>query len=219
MYKFLIDRLSVPQDHITTLLARSGEDKSAPDHPTRHNILSNLWSLHQDNRIQYGDTIIVFYAGYGARYYGSGGILRHGVRVEESDLDWNSFYQRNRMQFEGLDDDSGRPFIDAIVPADRGYPDPDPNNLGRSVPDICDRELNTILSITQQKKGPNIVFIADCGYFAIPTRATNCWDGTPWRHRSLMPLPGDSMQEMLLRAQWNIDTYIKVCMFTAVCYG
>jgi len=217
MSEFLINRLSVPQDHITKLLARGREDRSASDHPTRHNILSKLWSLHQDERIRHGDTIIVFYAGCGTRY-SSGGILRHGARVEESDLDWNSFYQRNYVNFEGPDDTSGHPLIDAIAPTDRGRPDPDPKYLGRTVPDICDRELNTIFTITRQKKGPNIVFIADCSHFAIPIRTTNPVYGS-WWYRSLMPLLEDSMQNMLLRAQWNIDTYVKVCILPVVYHG
>ena len=220
MSEFLINQLSAPQDHITKLLARSGEDKSASDHPTRHNILSRLWSLHRDERIRHGDTIIVFYAGYGARY-SSGGILRHGVRVKEFDLDWNTFYQRNYVNFEGPDDNFGHPLIDAIAPVDRGRPDLDPNYLGRTVPDICDRELNTIFTITRQKKGPNIVFIADCSHFTSPVRCRciDCVCGASWPCRSLEPLPGDSMQEMLLRAQWNIDAYVKVCILPVIFYG
>ena len=219
MSKFLINRLSVPEDHITKLLSRRRGDRSASDPPTRHNILSKLWSLHKDRRIQHGDTIIVYYAGCGTRY-NSGGVLRHGVRVGESDLKWNAFYQRNCINFDGPNSNSGfhgHPLIDAIAPVDRGDPDPDPNYLGRRVPDICDRELNTIFTITRQKKGSNIVFIADCSHFAMPIQGTVI--GTLWRYRSTMPLPGDSMQEMLLRAQWNIDTYDKVCIPPVVCYG
>ena len=215
MSEFLINRLSVPEDHITKLLSRSGGDRSTSDYPTRHNILSKLWSLHNDKRIRHGDTIIVYYAGYGTRY-NSGGVLRHGVRVEESDLNWNEFYQRNCINFDGPKSNSGfygHPLIDAITPVDRGDPDPDPNYLGRRVPDICDRELNTIFTITRQKKGPNIVFIADCSHFALPIRGTVHYEGgTHWTYRSQMPMLGDSMQEMLLRAQWNIDTYVKVCI-------
>ena len=46
-----------------------------------------------------------------------------------------------------MDDNPGSPFIDGIVPADCGEPDTDPSYLGRRVPDICDRELNTIFTV------------------------------------------------------------------------
>jgi len=159
MSEFLKDHLGVPKDNITELLAPQGGDISSHNYPTRQNILSKLWSLHHDERIRHGDTIIVFYAGHGA-VYDSGAVLRGAVQAEESDRDWNSFYQRNHIE---LDANRSGPFIDAIVPVDRGLPDSDPTYSGKKVPDICDRELNTIFTITRQKKGPNILFIADRG--------------------------------------------------------
>ena len=205
MFKFLTKRLSVPDNHITKLLAPSWEreaDKSSSTYPTRQNILSELWSLHRDNRIQHGDTIIVFYAGHGVNY-SSGGLLRSGIRVTESDRgDWNSFYQRNRINFKELDDYPTGPFIDGIVPANRGEPDSEPIYSGRKVPDICDRELNTIFTVTRQRKGPNILFIADCCHAASVSRGAP--DVTKWRTRALPPLGRDDMEEMLLRAEWNI---------------
>jgi hypothetical protein len=205
MSEFLTDHRGVPRDHITELLAPEGGDISSDNYPTRQNILSKLWSLHQDERIRHGDTIIVFYAGHGS-VYRSGGVLRSAVQVEESDRDWNSFYQRNHID---LDANRSGPFIDAIVPVDRGLPDSDPTYSGKKVPDICDRELNTIFTITRQKKGPNILFIADCGHVAPAVRSAP--DVTTWRTRAVPPLR-DNIQEMLLRAQWNIDKY-KVCIF------
>jgi hypothetical protein len=120
-----------------------------------------------------------------------------------------------------LEDIPGGPFIDSIVPADRGLQDTDPSYLGRKVPDICDRELNTIFAITRQKKGPNILFIADCCHSASVARSG--LDVTKWRNRALPPLGRDDMQEMLLRAQWNIDNRVsgiwsRVCIFPVV-YG
>jgi hypothetical protein len=67
MSKFLTEKLSVPQDHVTALV-----------NPRRKTILSGLWSLHQDERIRYGDTIIVFYSGHGSTH-SSGGVLRGGI--------------------------------------------------------------------------------------------------------------------------------------------
>jgi len=195
MSEFLTDRLGVPKDNITELLAPKGGDESSHNYPTRQNIVSNLWSLHQDERIRHGDIIIVFYAGHGA-VYDPGSVLRGAVQAEESDRDWNSF-------------------MDAIVPPDRGLPDSDPTYSGKNVPDICDRELNTIFTITRQKKGPNILFIADSGRAAPAVRSPP--DVTTWRTRALPPLWYNT-QEMLLRAQWNIEKY-KVCIFPVFCYG
>ena len=209
MSEFLTDHRGVPKDHITELLAPEGGDISSHNYPTRQNILSKLWSLHHDERIRHGDTIIVFYAGHGS-VYRSGGVLRSAVQVEESDRDWNSFYQRNHIE---LDANRSGPFIDAIVPVDRGLPDSDPTYSGKKVPDICDRELNTIFTITRQKKGPNILFIADRGR-TVP--AERNYPGM-WRTRAVPPLWYNT-QEMLLRAQWNIDKY-KVCIFPVFYYG
>jgi len=208
MSEFLADHLGVPKDHITELLAPEGGDISSHNYPTRQNILFNLWSLHQDERIRHGDIIIVFYAGHGA-VYDSGAVLRGAVQVEECELDWNSFYQCNHIE---LDANRSGLFMDAIVPPDRGLPDSDPTYSGKTVPDICDRELNTIFAITRQKKGPNILFIADCGRAAPTDRRPP--DVTTWRTRALPPLWYNA-QEMVLRAQWNIDKY-KVCIFPVV---
>jgi len=150
----------VPQDHITELLAPEGGDTSSHTYPTRQNILSKLWSLHQDERIRHGDTIIVFYAGHGA-LYSSG-----AAEIKETNSDQKSSHPRKPFNVDELKTSVKGSFIDAIVPADRGLPDPDPTYHGKKVPDICDRELNTIFTITGQKKGPNILFIADCFYAA-----------------------------------------------------
>jgi hypothetical protein len=220
MAKFLTNRLAVPQDHITKLFAREGDDRSSSDYPSRQNILSRLWSLHQDRRIQHGDVIVVFYAGHGV-VYSSGGVLRNSIDVDESDLNGGSHYQRKRINFEELEDVPGGPFIDSIVPADRGLPDTDPSYLGRKVPDICDRELNAIFTTTRHMKGPNILFIADCCHSAGITRNSS---NMTWGDRALPPLGRDEMQEMLLRAQWNIDSRIAsissmVCILSIVYCG
>ena len=173
--------------------------------------------LRRDECIKYGDTIIVHFSGHGAAY-SSDGLLRSGIRVEESDRDWNSFYERNHVNLDQLDDNPGGPFIDGIVPADRGEPDTDPSYLGRRVPDICDRELNTIFTVTREAKGPNILFIADCCFAASVARSGP--DVIKWRHRSLPPLGRDDMEEMLLRAQWNIHKLDwEVCIFPVVYCG
>jgi hypothetical protein len=216
MSEFLTDHLGVPKDNITELLAPRGGDTSSHNYPIRQNIVSSLWSLHQDERIRNGDIIIVFYAGHGA-VYDSGAVLRGAVQAEEPDRDWNSFMDavlRGAVQAEEPDRDWNS-FMDAIVPPDAGLPDSDPTYSGKNVPDICDRELNTIFTITRQKKGPNILFIADCGRATPAVRSPT--DVATWTTRALPPLWYNT-QEMLLRAQWNIDKY-KVCIFPVFCYG
>ena len=211
----------VPQDHITELLAPEGGDTSSDNYPTRQNILSELWSLHQNKHIRHGDTIIVFYAGHGA-LYSSGGIKggvpsSHGAaEVKQTDRDRKSSHPRKPFNVDELKTSVKGSFIDAIVPADRGLPDPDLTYPGKKVPDICDRELNTIFTITRQKKGPNILFIADCCHAASVSRSDP--DASRFKNRAILPLGRDGLQEMLSRAQRNIDKY-KVCIFPVVCYG
>jgi len=109
------------------------------------------------------------------------------------------------------------PFIDAIAPADRGQEDCDPRYVGTKMPYICDRELNAIFAITREKKGPNIVFIADCCHSASVAR-----DGLS-RNRALRPLPSvdyDHLHEMLSRAQQNVDANAsQLCIFSVIFYG
>jgi len=104
--------------------------------------------------------------------------------------------------------------VDAIAPADRGLEDCDPDYVGAKVPDICDRELNAIFTITRQKK--HIVFIADCCYSASIAR-----DGS-WTYWALPPFEGDHLREMLVRAQRNIDAWAdtsQVSLVPVICHG
>ncbi len=210
MSEFLQNKLSVPQNHITELLAPEGGDTSSHTYPTRQNILSKLWSLHQDERIRHGDTIIVFYAGHGA-LYSSG-----AAEIKETNRDQKSSHPRKPFNVDELKTYVKGSFIEAIVPPDRGLPDPDPTYHDEKVPDICDRELNTIFTITGQKKGPNILFIADCCHAASVSRGDP--DASRFKNRATMPLGRGGLQEMLSRAQRNIDQYT-VCIFPVVCYG
>ena len=70
--EILTNRLTVPPDHITKLLGWCGADAPSSSYPTRKNILSSLWSLHQDERIQHGDLIIVSHSGHGTTYSSNG---------------------------------------------------------------------------------------------------------------------------------------------------
>ena len=54
--------------------------------------------------------------------------------------------KRRCIDLEALNQCS--PFINAVAPADRGQEDRNPRYVGTKIPDICDRELNAIFTIT-----------------------------------------------------------------------
>ena len=206
--EYFINHLSVPPGNITKLLARHGDEesvRSSADYPTRKNILSKLWSLHQDPRIRYGDTIVIFYAGHGSSY----NIRRLCFKKSG----------RNRINVEEVREtlNPSGPLMDAIAPVDRGEEDSDPDYIGTRVPDICDRELNAIFTLTRQKKGPNIVFIADCCYSASIARDASA----SVKYRALPSSGGDQVERMLSRGQCNIDAWAnasQVRQLHVICY-
>ncbi|KAJ3574652.1 hypothetical protein NP233_g1609 [Leucocoprinus birnbaumii] len=205
MYEFLVHRLSVPKEHINLLSAKFRGNRSSPDYPTRQNILRSLWSLHRDDRISHGDTIIIFFAGRGSLYCPS--VLPGDTRNKEFDCGWVALYELNRGH-PGLESDDDHPsnlFIDAFVPPDHGEPEP-PDSIyhGKLVPDLSDRELNAIFSNTRLKKGPNILFISDCSHFAPSCRGSD-HSGLQPRTRSTGALGRRQMEDMLSRAKLNID--------------
>ncbi|PBK65124.1 hypothetical protein ARMSODRAFT_858956, partial [Armillaria solidipes] len=59
--------------------------------------------------------------------------------------------------FDKSGDISAEGFIEALCPVDRTSSDTDV-----SIPDISDREINTILAEISRKKGNHITFILDC---------------------------------------------------------
>jgi hypothetical protein len=211
MDKYLRTELSVPPENIIKLLADTENDKKSDNYPNRENILNNLWSLAQRENIRSGDLIIVFYAGHGTMY-DSGGIHCSGIDIGGLETgDWQKFSQCLPLDPDKLKDSASDHRIKGIAPADRGLRKIGPTYGGRQVPDICDREINTILSYMHRKTGANIIVIADCCHLD-PVDGTSQMDGdiTRWRIRGLPPLSKDALQEMLLRAEWNIIKNIGV---------
>ncbi len=89
---------------------------------------------------------------------------------------------------------SGTGAIEALCPIDR-------NDInGSTVPDISDREINTILSEISRTKGHNITFILDCCHSSGLTRAVQGKEGV----RAIMPLPSGSIQDMFNAADKNL---------------
>ncbi len=79
--------------------------------------------------------------------------------------------------------------IEAICPVDRAPR----NSFHGSIPDISDRELNTILAEISRIKGHHITCILDCCYSSSVTRYP---DGQLYRVRSARPLPPVSVEDM-----------------------
>ncbi|PBK99643.1 hypothetical protein ARMGADRAFT_512230 [Armillaria gallica] len=135
MEKYLLDDLHVPKKHIQLLLGPK-EPASSHDaiYPSCDNIIDALFSIIANSQIVYGDNIIVYFSGHGSYYFPS----------EDDD--------------KALLDLIGPGPIDAICPIDRDKRDD--NTV--PIPDISNRELNSIFSLIAQKKGNYIPAIFDC---------------------------------------------------------
>ncbi|KAK0474345.1 hypothetical protein EDD18DRAFT_1018821, partial [Armillaria luteobubalina] len=93
---------------------------------------SDLGSLSANPRIQHGDNIIIYFSGHGSSYFCS------------------DYYKTDGIESKGC--------IEAICPVDRAPGSP----FHGSIPDISDREFNTILAEISRTKGPHITCILDC---------------------------------------------------------
>ncbi|SJL04296.1 uncharacterized protein ARMOST_07657 [Armillaria ostoyae] len=135
MRDYLIDDLGVPEERIQCLL---GPENPIPGKfltPSRTNIVDVLYSLIDNQGIDPGDNMLLYFAGHGASYYCSEHFLK-----PECD---NNFCP-----------------TEALCPLDRDTVDAE----GRYVPDISDRELNALFTEISRVKGNKITFIADCCY-------------------------------------------------------
>ncbi|PBK63127.1 hypothetical protein ARMSODRAFT_839174, partial [Armillaria solidipes] len=143
MEEYLVDELLVPRERIQILLGPRNHSDTATDAsslPSRANILSLLFSLTTNPNVNYGDPIIIFFAGHGSRY-----------PLSDHDDD---------------EDDCLPKFVEVFCSMDRGILD----NSGMPIPSITDRELNTILSQISRTKGHRITVILDCCHAGSVTR-------------------------------------------------
>ncbi|KAK0224042.1 peptidase C14, caspase domain-containing protein, partial [Armillaria fumosa] len=144
MEAYLVGDLLVPKERIQLLLGPKNTVTDASSLPSRENIISLLLSLATNPNIEHGDPIIIFFAGHGSRY-------------SLSDHDDN----------EEHDDDEYPPkFVEAFCPMDRDTLD----SSGVPIPNITDREFNTILSQISRRKGCRITFVVDCCHAGGVTR-------------------------------------------------
>ncbi|PBK82969.1 peptidase C14, partial [Armillaria gallica] len=127
--KFLVQDLGMSEENIKCLLKRD------VDSPTRDHIIDALLNLSTKPEIQYGDNIIIYFAGHGSSYKCSDYYIGGGTSAEG--------------------------YIEALCPMDRNASGTD-LSTDSSIPDISDREINTILTEICRTKGPHITFILDC---------------------------------------------------------
>ncbi|KAK0437414.1 hypothetical protein EV421DRAFT_1679212, partial [Armillaria borealis] len=138
--RYLSDDLHVPREGIQLLLgSREHDGPGDPMYPSCTHITNTLLSLIDNPEIEEGDNIIIYYAGHGSSYQCS---------------DWghvkNPDYQEISFRNTG--------YIEALCPIDHDTHDAD----GNIVPDISNREFNTLLMLISQAKGHHITVILDC---------------------------------------------------------
>ncbi|KAK0215284.1 peptidase C14, caspase domain-containing protein, partial [Armillaria nabsnona] len=180
--EYLIDNLRVPESHIQLLLSTDSKEctVSGNNSPTRATIVKAILGLSTNSEIHRGDNIIIYFAGHGTTY--------------------------KCAQYDGTAATLGN--VDALCPIDHG---PEPTASAKisdtnvddakssissdpQVPDICDRELNTILSEIARTKGNHITLIVDCCHSSSIGRAPQ--DGV----RLIAPLPSGSIPAMFSAA-------------------
>ncbi|KAK0194573.1 peptidase C14, caspase domain-containing protein, partial [Armillaria mellea] len=144
MKAYLADNLFIPKERIQTLLGPYNTVTDASSLPSRARILSLLLSLATNPDIEHGDPIIIFFAGHGSRY-----LLSEHDDNEEYD-----------------DNECPPTFVETFCPMDRDSLD----SSGVPIPNITDRELNTILSHISCTKGRQITFVVDCCHTGGVTR-------------------------------------------------
>ncbi|PBK82758.1 hypothetical protein ARMGADRAFT_891942, partial [Armillaria gallica] len=97
-------------------------------------------NLSTNPKIQCNDNIIIYFTGHGSSYKCSDYYIEGGPSVEG--------------------------YIEALCPMDRTSS----SGTDDSIPDISDREINTILTEISRTKGPHITFVPNCCYSVGNTR-------------------------------------------------
>ncbi|SJL12636.1 uncharacterized protein ARMOST_16065 [Armillaria ostoyae] len=193
MEEFLIKDLGVPEGHIQCLLSPIPIPSPDPSNnsrridPEERRIVGAVTSPIRKNII---DTLLGLSTdsqilhGDNIIIYFSG----HGSSYDLSDFDKSG-------------DISAEGFIEALCPVDRTSSDTDV-----SIPDISDREINTILAEISRKKGNHITFILDCchssGASRNPSQPLNVVRRAP-------SLPATSIQDMLDAAHTRLKNLPK----------
>ncbi|KAK0475671.1 caspase domain-containing protein [Armillaria luteobubalina] len=178
MEKYLKEEIGVPQERIQLLVGSQDTSSEDPSFPSRTNIVETLLSLVDNPQIEVGDNIIIYFSGHGSGY------LPNEYYISDDE---------DSRILGGLDDS-----VEAICPIDRDTID----NSGLRVPDISDREINSIFQQISRSKGHRITFFLDACHSGTHVR---CFPepGT----RTVPPLPRASLRRMLNMADENLSRY------------
>ncbi|SJL16870.1 uncharacterized protein ARMOST_20400 [Armillaria ostoyae] len=176
--KYLREDIGIPQERIQLLLGSQDVSSEDPSFPSHTNIVNTLLSLVDNPQIEVGDNIIIYFSGHGSGY---------------SPKDYH-FGNAEDSRSLGAVDES----IEAICPIDRDTID----GSGLRVPDISDREINSIFQQISRSKGHRITFFLDACHSGTHVR---CFPepGT----RTVPPLPRASLRRMLHIADENLSQY------------
>ncbi|KAK0505481.1 hypothetical protein EDD18DRAFT_1049419, partial [Armillaria luteobubalina] len=151
--EYLTTDLGVPGMRIQLLLGskkynpESSKSRDDPMYPSRVRITTTLLSLIDNPKIKKGDNIIIYYAGHGSSYQCS----------DYSDVEDADYHEISP---------GSTGYIEALCPIDRDTVDEN----GNIIPDISDREFNTILTLISRAKGNHITVILDCCHSASVSR-------------------------------------------------
>ncbi|KAK0444288.1 uncharacterized protein EV420DRAFT_1648980 [Desarmillaria tabescens] len=179
VYQYLVHSLGIPKSHLRLLLAPSSSPLPGTCWPSHASIIESLHDIHKNPLIQKDDNIIIYFSGHGTSYQCSDYFLKWPGGVAHLGA------------------------VEAICPADRYSVD-----ANGPIPDISDRELNTILYLIRVKKGENITVITDCCYGGGVTHGIS--DTLPCGTTRKLPLSLLSGLELMLRAGDN-DLKLKGC--------
>ncbi|KAK0224517.1 hypothetical protein EDD85DRAFT_859550 [Armillaria nabsnona] len=176
--KYLKEEMGIPQDRIQLLLGSQSASVDDSSFPSRTNIVDTLLGLVDNPQIKVGDNIIIYFSAHGSGY---------------SPNDYHFGDAEDSHSLDGVDDS-----IEAICPIDRDAID----SSGLRVPDISDREINSIFQQISRSKGHRITFILDSFHSGTHVR---CFPepGT----RIVPPLPRASLRRMLHMADENLSRY------------
>ncbi len=181
MRQYLTDDLHVPEERIQCLLGRGGNSREDATIPSRKNIISALLDLAHNPQIKADDCIIIYFSGHGTSY--------QCARCHESILTGE---KPETACLKSLCP------IEALCPMDREALDAD----GTPVPDISDREFNSIIAHISRAKGNRITVILDCCHSANLNRSFPD-EGA----RAIPPLPRTSFDKMLFVADQNMQQF------------
>ncbi|KAK0443302.1 caspase domain-containing protein [Armillaria borealis] len=179
MEKFLIEVLGVPKNHIQTLHGPQIHTPDVSTLPNRANIIRMLLSLAGNPDIETGDNIIIYYSGHGSCY-----------QCSEYYFDKDSPSTTVSI--------AGAGSTEALCPMDRDMLDEN----GVTIPDISDREFNSILTQISRSKGHRITVILDCCHAGSITRGID-EQGV----RRVPPLSRASLEEMLVSADRTMKDF------------